>query len=136
MTVVAQIAKQKKREARARREAEAEEIRKRMENLVRGRLRGLSGRGLLGHAGACLAVYASLSTHMQPAVVLCCVSDVEQKPLDDPVAERERRKRLVEEADHALTEDLFAEGTHACTRLHTRRVASTAAAGLPSVGRG
>lgn len=33
-----------------------------------------------------------------------------QKPLDDPVAERERRRKLVEDADHALTEELFADG--------------------------
>ena len=59
-----EIAKQKKREAKARREAEAAEIRKRLDEL---------------------------------------------KPLDDPVAERERRRKLVEDADHALTEELFAD---------------------------
>lgn len=33
-------------------------------------------------------------------------------PLDDPVAEKARQKRLVEEADHALTAELFADEKH------------------------
>lgn len=32
-----------------------------------------------------------------------------QKELDDPVAEKLRRQKLVEEADHRITEELFGE---------------------------
>lgn len=37
-----------------------------------------------------------------------------QKPLDDPVAERLRRQKLVEEADAALAAELFEDGTLWC----------------------
>lgn len=41
-----------------------------------------------------------------------------QKELDDPVAEKLRRQKLVEEADHRITEELFG-------REHTSGVAYT-----------
>ena len=87
---IPQIAKQKKREAKARREAEAAEIRKRLDELVRG----------------CLQLLVSTCCSRLTGGCVC----LRQKPLDDPVAERERRRKLVEDADHALTEELFADG--------------------------